>query len=227
MSGSTRLATTAALLGDPARANILAALLDGRALTAKELAYTAHVTPQTASGHLAKLADGGLLAAERQGRHRYYRLASPLVGQMLESVMAVAGSEPVRATAWRGGEALRTARTCYDHLAGKLGVALADALTQCGHVMLGTDGGEVTEQGQRFLDEFGAPPAPGRRVFCRPCLDWSERRPHLAGRVGAALASRCFELNWIARQRDTRAVAITDAGRIGFRETFGISLLDQ
>jgi len=227
MSGSTRLATTAALLGDPARANILAALLDGRALTAKELAYTAHVTPQTASGHLAKLADGGLLAAERQGRHRYYRLASPLVGQMLESVMAVAGSEPVRATAWRGGEALRTARTCYDHLAGKLGVALADALTQCGHVMLGTDGGEVTEQGQRFLDEFGVPPAPGRRVFCRPCLDWSERRPHLAGRVGAALASRCFELNWIARQRDTRAVAITDAGRIGFRETFGISLLDQ
>ncbi len=224
MSDSNRIATTAALLGDPARANILAVLMDGRALTAKELAYAAHVTPQTASGHLAKLSDGGLLAAEKQGRHRYYRLASSLVGQMLEGVLAVAGPEPARATTWRGGEALRTARTCYDHLAGRLGVALADSLTVRGHITLGTDGGEVTEQGERFLDAFGASPAPGRRVFCRPCLDWSERRPHLAGRVGAALACRCFELGWIARQRDTRAVAITDAGRDGFRETFGIAL---
>lgn len=224
MSDSNRIAATAALLGDPARANILAVLMDGRALTAKELAYAAHVTPQTASGHLAKLSDGGLLAAEKQGRHRYYRLASSLVGQMLEGVLAVAGPEPARATTWRGGEALRTARTCYDHLAGRLGVALADSLTVRGHITLGTDGGEVTEQGERFLDAFGASPAPGRRVFCRPCLDWSERRPHLAGRVGAALACRCFELGWIARQRDTRAVAITDAGRDGFRETFGIAL---
>jgi DNA-binding transcriptional ArsR family regulator len=224
MSESNRIAATAALLGDPARANMLAALLDGRALTAKELAYAAHVTPQTASGHLARLSDGGLLTGEKQGRHRYYRLASPLVGQMLEGVMAVTGPEPPRATSWRGGEALRTARTCYDHLAGRLGVALADALSERGHVALGTDGGEVTEQGTRFLDEFGAPPAPGRRVFCRPCLDWSERRPHLAGRVGAALACRCFELGWIARQRDTRAVAITAAGREGFRATFGIAL---
>jgi len=224
MSDSTRIAATAALLGDPARANMLAALLDGRALTAKELAYTAHVTPQTASGHLAKLSDGGLLAAEKQGRHRYYRLASPLVGHMLEGVMAATGPEPARPTTWRGGEALRTARTCYDHLAGRLGVALADSLSERGHVALGTDGGEVTEQGQRFLDDFGASPVPGRRVFCRPCLDWSERRPHLAGRVGAALACRCFDLGWIARQRDTRAVAITLAGRDGFRETFGIVL---
>ena len=105
-----RIAATAALLGDPARANILAALLDGRALTAKELAYAAHVTPQTASGHLAKLSEGGLLAAEKQGRHRYYRLASPLVGQMLEGVMAVTGPEPPRSSSWRGGEALRMAR---------------------------------------------------------------------------------------------------------------------
>lgn len=224
MSETNRIAATAALLGDPARANMLAALLDGRALTAKELAYTAHVTPQTASGHLAKLAEGGLLTGEKQGRHRYYRLASPLVGQMLEGVMAVAGPEP-RQNTWRGGEALRTARTCYDHLAGRLGVALADALTERGHVALGTDGGEVTEQGQQFLAEFGASPTPGRRVFCRPCLDWSERRPHLAGRVGAALACRCFELGWIARQRDTRAVNITDAGRQGFRRTFGIELV--
>jgi DNA-binding transcriptional ArsR family regulator len=224
MGDSNRIAATAALLGDPARANILAALLDGRALTAKELAYAAHVTPQTASGHLAKLSEGGLLAAEKQGRHRYYRLASPLVGQMLEGVMAVAGPEPPRSSTWRGGEGLRMARTCYDHLAGRLGVALADSLLEQGHVALGSDGGEVTEVGKRFLDAFGASPAPGRRVFCRPCLDWSERRPHLAGRVGAALASRCFELGWVAQQRDTRALAISEAGRQGFRETFGIVL---
>jgi DNA-binding transcriptional ArsR family regulator len=224
MSDSNRIATTAALLGDPARANMLAALMDGRALTAKELAYAAHVTPQTASGHLAKLAEGGLLVAERQGRHRYFRLASSLVGQMLEGVMAVAGPEPPRATTWRGGEALRTARTCYDHLAGRLAVALADSLVESEHVTLGSDGGEVTEQGRRFLGEFGVSPAPGRRVFCRPCLDWSERRPHLAGRLGAALACRCFELGWIIRQRDTRAVSITSTGRDGFRATFAITL---
>jgi DNA-binding transcriptional ArsR family regulator len=224
MTDSTRIATVAALLGDPARANMLSALMDGRALTAKELAFAAHVTPQTASGHLAKLADGQLLTAEKQGRHRYFRLASPLIGQMLEGVLAVAGPDPVRATTWRGGEALRTARTCYDHLAGRLGVALADALAERGHVALGTDGGEVTEQGRQFLAEFGAEPEPGRRVFCRPCLDWSERRPHLAGRVGAALACRSFELGWVKRQNDTRAVAITAAGRTGFHDRFGIAL---
>ena len=224
MSDSNRIAATAALLGDPARANMLAALLDGRALTAKELAYAAHVTPQTASGHLAKLADGGLLAGEKQGRHRY--LPAGLAAGRADAGGRDGGTgpEPVRATTWRGGEALRTARTCYDHLAGRLGVALADALCERGYVTLGTDGGEVTEQGRRFLDDFGASPASGRRVFCRPCLDWSERRPHLAGRVGAALASRCFELGWILRQRDTRAVAITREGRDGFRETFGIAL---
>src|ERR1700722_5678322 len=165
MTEPNRIAATAALLGDPARANMLAALMDGRALTAKELAFAGHITPQSASGHLAKLADGGVLAVEKQGRHRYYRLASALVGQMLEGVMAFAGPEPARATSWRGGEALRTARTCYDHLAGRLGVALADSLTERGHVALGADGGEVTEQGNRFLREFGAAPVAGRRAF--------------------------------------------------------------
>src|SRR6201994_4486126 len=185
MSDTTRMAAIAALLGDPARANILTALMDGRALTAKELAFAAHVSPQTTSGHLARLTDACLLAAEKQGRHRYFRLASPLVGQMLESVMAVAGPEP-RLTSWRGGE--------------------------------------VTEPGHAFLRDFGAEPTAGRRVFCRPCLDWSERRPHIAGRLGAALACRCFELGWIARQRDTRAVAITPAGHAGFAATFGFEL---
>ena len=224
MGDSTRIATTAALLGDPARANILTALMDGRALTAKELAFAAHVSPQTTSGHLGKLTDAGLLTPQKQGRHRYYRLASPLVGQMLEAVMAVASPDISPRANWRGGEALRTARTCYDHLAGRLGVALADALAARGHVSLGTDGGEVTDSGHAFLHAFGAEPATGRRVFCRPCLDWSERRPHIAGRLGAALADRCFTLGWLERQRDTRAVAITSAGRDGLVATFGIEL---
>jgi DNA-binding transcriptional ArsR family regulator len=227
MSDTSRIATTAALLGDPARANMLTALMDGRALTAKELAFAAHVSPQTTSGHLGKLTEAGLLSLQRQGRHRYYRLASPLVGHMLEGIMAAAGDaearQPARpASSWRGGEALRTARTCYDHLAGRLGVALADSLSAHGHVALTEDGGEVTDSGHRFLQSFGAEAASGRRVFCRPCLDWSERRPHIAGRLGSALACRCFELGWIARQRDTRAVAITEAGREGFAEAFGI-----
>jgi DNA-binding transcriptional ArsR family regulator len=224
MSDITRMASVAALLGDPARANILTALMDGRALTAKELAFAAHVSAPTASGHLARLTEANLLAAEKQGRHRYFRLASPLVGQMLESVMAVAGPEPRQLNAWRGGDALRTARTCYDHLAGRLGVALADALTGAGHIALSQDGGEVTDQGHTFLANFGAQPAPGKRVFCRPCLDWSERRPHIAGRLGASLASRCLELGWIEPQRDSRAVAITPTGTDGFAATFGISL---
>ena len=222
MSDTTRFAATAALLGDPARANILTALMDGRALTAKELAYAAHVSPQTTSGHLGKLTDAGLLMLQKQGRHHYYRLASPLVGQMLESVMAVAGPAPHRHSSWRGGEALRTARTCYDHLAGRLGVALADAMQTRGHVSLTADGGEVTEAGRAFLGDFGAEPSDGKRVFCRPCLDWSERRPHIAGRLGAALASRCFELGWIERQRDTRALVITAEGQAGFAGRFGV-----
>jgi len=224
MSDITRLAATAALLGDPARANMLVALMDGRALTAKELAYAARVTPPTASGHLGKLAEAGLLAMQKQGRHHYYRLASPLIGQMLESVMAISGPDTQPRSTWRGGEALRTARTCYDHLAGRLGVALADSLCARGHLALSADGGEVTDAGHRFLHEFGTEPAEGKRVFCRPCLDWSERRPHIAGRLGAALAARCFELGWIARQRDTRAVAITAAGQAGFTARFGVRL---
>lgn len=223
MSDTTRMAAVAALIGDPARANILNALMDGRALTAKELAFAARVSPQTTSGHLAKLTDAALLAVEKQGRHRYFRLASPLVGQMMEAVMAFAGPDERPRSTWRGGEALRTARTCYDHLAGRLAVALADSLTERGHLALASDGGEVTTSGHAFLRSFGAEPGPGKRIFCRPCLDWSERRPHIAGRLGAALACRCFELGWVKRLRDTRAVAITDAGREGFAAQFGVA----
>jgi DNA-binding transcriptional ArsR family regulator len=224
MSDTTRMAAVAALLGDPARANILTALMDGRALTAKELAFAARVSPQTTSGHLAKLTDAAMLVVEKQGRHRYFRLASPLVGHMMEAVMAFAGPDERPRLKWRGGAALRTARSCYDHLAGRLAVAMTDSLIDREFVTLALDGGEVTDRGHAFLEEFGAQPVPGKRVFCRPCLDWSERRPHIAGRLGAALSSRCFELGWVARQRDSRAVAITEPGREGFAARFGIDM---
>ena len=220
------LAEIAALVGNPARANMLTALLDGRAWTATELAHAAGVAPQTASGHLAKLTETRLLALTKQGRHCYYRLASPLVGRMLESIMAVAADGPARYQPhWRGGDALRNARTCYDHLAGRLGVALADALVDREYVALSDDGGIVTPAGEEFLLGFGLElrqAGKRQRTFCRPCLDWSERRPHLAGVVGAGLAARCFELGWIARIRDTRALLVTADGRRGFAEAFGV-----
>jgi hypothetical protein len=127
----------------------------------------------------------------------------------------------------RGGDALRNARTCYDHLAGRLGVGLADALVERDHVALSEDGGIVTAAGEEFLRGFGIElrEASGtRRVFCRPCLDWSERRTHLAGALGAALATRCFELDWISRIRDTRAILVTEKGKRGLSETFGVAL---
>ena len=225
------LAEIGALLGDPARANILAALIDGRAFTATELSGIAGVAPQTTSGHLAKLTAANLLALEKQGRHRYYRLASPLVANMLESVVAlgVVQLPPRQSRPSRIDEEMREARSCYDHLAGRLGVALADALAARGDIVLGEDGGEVTAAGAEFFCEFGAAlePRGSRRTLCRPCLDWSERRWHLAGAAGAALFARCLELKWIERRRDTRALTITAAGTRGFARTFGVRLSEH
>jgi DNA-binding transcriptional ArsR family regulator len=225
------MAELGALLGDPARASILTALIDGRALTATELAEVAGVAPQTASGHLAKLAAANLLDLRKQGRHRYYRLASPLVASMLESVMSVAAMQlpPRRTPSSRLDEGMRTARTCYDHIAGRLGVAIADTLVTRGYVLLADDGGEVTPAGADFLAAFGAALSRKglRRVFCRPCLDWSERRWHLAGAVGAALCNRCIDLHWIERAQGTRALTITPKGRRGFADNFGVILNQQ
>lgn len=222
------LAEIAALVGNPARANILLALLGGRALTATELAHAAGVSPQTTSGHLGRLTTAGLLAVRKQGRHSYYQLGSPRIGPMLEGIMAVtADRPPLPLPRWRGEEALRTARTCYDHLAGCLGVALLDALAVGGHVVLDGDGGVVTVSGMAFFTEFGIDLdrlSAGRRTFCRPCLDWSERRPHLAGALGAALAERCFALGWLQRRAGSRALAIPAVGRRGFGDRFGITL---
>lgn len=220
------LAAVARLVGEPARAAILTALIGGRALTALELACEAGVTPQTASAHLPKLTDAGLLAAKKQGRFRYYQLASPLVGHALEAVMVLAAqSNPSASTAPGIDPALRLARTCYDHIAGELGVAIADALVREHYLVLDHDAGEVTPEGIAFFDDLGvelARPAGSRRVFCRPCLDWSERRPHLAGFVGAALANYCFDRGLLKRQRHGRALTITDLGLAEFRKSFGI-----
>ena len=230
MGAGLHIAQVANLVRDPARANILAALLDQRALTASELAYAAGVSPQTTSSHLGKLAQAHLLEVEKQGRHRYYRLASPLVAQMLESVMAVSAHGPRRGRpVARCDEGLRTARTCYDHLAGRLGVGLADALTQRGIIALDRDGGEVTAAGLTFFSELGVDltaPAKSRRVFCRPCLDWTERRYHLAGHVGACLLRLCLDRGWITRQRDSRAVTITPAGAAQMRAILGVALAE-
>jgi DNA-binding transcriptional ArsR family regulator len=231
MASNARFAEVAALAGDPARAAMLHALMDGRALTATELAHAASVTPQTASGHLTRMATAGLLALARQGRHHYYRLASPAVAQMIEGIMQVAMvAEPARPVVVGPRDAaLRTARTCYDHLAGHLGVALADALEQEGRIELSGDGGLVTDAGLEFFDRVGIDVGAlvqrrnGRaaRVVCRPCLDWSERRPHLGGGIGAALCAHSFASNWIRRLPATRAVAITPKGERVFREQFG------
>ena len=239
MLTTAAFAETAALIGDPARANMLAALMDGRALTAKELAGVAGVTAQTASGHLARLTAAGLLAMERQGRHRYHRLASPAVAQMLESIMSVAAGN-ARDGGGTGGRAarigprdaaLRRARTCYDHLAGQLAVAMADRMTERGQIELSPDGGAITEDGTHFLRGLGvdldaastrAVRRGGGRVFCRPCLDWSERRPHIAGALGAALCTACLAQGWLRRGEGTRAITVTPAGWLVLDKAFDL-----
>lgn len=233
MASTAKFATIASLVGDPARAGMLHALMDGRALTASELARVAGVTPQTASGHLTRMVDAGLLTVWKQGRHRYHAIASPSVARMMESIMLVAADlEAARPLPFVGprDESLRAARTCYDHLAGRLGVGLADALTAGGHTELSDDGGVVTDAGFALFERMGIDIAPlqaGRhkrsgRILCRPCLDWSERRPHLAGAVGAALCAHSLAQGWIRRVDGSRAVIVTPKGQRIFRETFGL-----
>jgi DNA-binding transcriptional ArsR family regulator len=231
MVAAANMVEVAALVGDTARATILAALMGGQALTASELAYLARVSRPTASEHLARLAEARLVAILPQGRFRYYRIASPLVARMLESIIAVAAIEVPPRYQPRSIQdaALRFARTCYDHVAGQIGVAIADALVANGHIELTDDGGEVTPAGNAFLCDFGADLTAkrGRRLFCRPCLDWSERRYHVAGLVGAEIWRRCLELGWLARERDSRALRLTAAGTAGLRDTFGLDLPDR
>ncbi len=223
------LAAVASLIGDPSRATILSALLDGGALTAGELARAASIAPQTASGHLAQLVAGGLLVVDAQGRRRYYRIAGADVAHAIEALSAITPPPlPQRALRSRPA-AIRCARTCYDHLAGQLGVELADALVARG--ILSRTGREflVTAAGALWFAELGVDielVRRSRRKFATTCLDWTERRHHIGGALGAALATRLFELAWVTRMEASRALRITVAGRIALDRLLRLSIRD-
>lgn len=230
MAAAANLVEVAALVGDTARATMLSVLMGGQSLTAKELAYYATVSPSTASDHLSKLVAAQLLAVTREGRFSYYRIASPLIATMLESMKVVAAIRvPLRLQPRSADdEALRFARSCYDHLAGQVGVAVADALVAMGHIVLTDEGGEVTSSGERFLSAFGADLRQRtRRIFCQPCLDWSERRYHLKGLVGARILDRLLELGWLKSVSGSRALQLTSSGKTGLSEVFRLEINNE
>ncbi|MDV5144598.1 winged helix-turn-helix domain-containing protein [Streptomyces sp. SBC-4] len=221
------LAALAALFADESRATFLLALLDGRAWTAGELARHAGVAPSTASEHLGKLVAGGVLAEERQGRHRYVRLADPGIAHLVEDLAS--RSEPAPAgppgslRAVSAGRAMARGRTCYDHLAGRLGIAITEAMTVRGLLRQDT-GFALTDQGVAWFEELGLPLVrKGRRPVARGCLDWTERRPHLAGTAGAALCRHALATGWCVRIGSERAVKVTAEGETALHETLGIA----
>jgi DNA-binding transcriptional ArsR family regulator len=227
MAEGPEIARVAALIGEPARANMLTALLAGQALTASELAGVAAVTKQTASAHLSKLLGACLVAVESQGRHRYFRLADRQVARLLEQLMGAA-SRTV-AGAFRSGPqepALRKARVCYDHLAGELGVLAFESLEQRKFLELRGAALTVAPKGRRFFRELGIDVGAlsgERRTLGRPCLDWSVRRHHLAGALGAALLSRILEVKWARRLKGSRAVSFSNLGEAALRERFPVT----
>lgn len=224
------IALVAALIGDPARANMLTALLGGGALTAGELARLAGITAQTASTHLARLRDGGLVAMRHQGRHRYFALADADVGRVLEGLMGLAvRAGHARLRPGPRDPALRQARVCYDHLAGDMGVALLDGLVARGAIAEQGEALALTEAGRARMAAFGidlAPLVTARRPLCKSCLDWSVRRSHLAGGLGAALLDRFAALGWAKRVPGSRVVAFTPEGRTQFAREFAPALLE-
>lgn len=224
MKDGPKIAQVAAVIGDPGRANMLVELLDGRALTASELAFAAGVAAPTASGHLAKLVEARMVVVARQGRHRYFRLADPHVAEVLEGLMGLAQrTGAVRRRPGPREPALRSARVCYDHLAGEKAVALAQSLEVRGLVSLGAEA-RVTASGRVFFNDLGfdlAAMERSRRPLCRACLDWSERKSHLAGTLGAAILGRVIDVGWASRA-EGRVVAFTPAGGEAFERSFGI-----
>ena len=230
LPASCDVAAVAALLADPGRTAILSAVLDGRALPAGELARIAGVSPATASAHLARLVDGGLLVAERHGRHRYFRLASESVAHAIETLATVARPR-VAATAKEAYvvNGIRFARSCYDHLAGRLGVEVVAALVAREALVYDERGFSPGEAAGKYfgalgvdLDTVTETSRRSRRRLTRECLDWSERRVHLAGALGAALLGSLLEHEWLARVPNGRALQVTNDGRRGFRRELGI-----
>jgi len=224
MRDGPNIANIAALIGDQARAEVLNVLMSGMALTATELADAAGVTRQTISTHLAKLREAGLLAVEAQGRHRYFRIADADVAQLLESLMGVAfGTGAVRVRSSPREPALRKARVCYDHLAGELGVLVYESLARRGAFALDAGGVALTDAGRALVVQVGIDPLPSavRRPLCRHCLDWSERRHHLAGALGTALLERFQQLGWARRVPDSRVLAFSTDGEAALRAWLG------
>ncbi|MEY8828190.1 ArsR/SmtB family transcription factor [Sedimentitalea sp. XS_ASV28] len=220
------IAHVAALIGDPARANMLTALMSGKALTVSELAEEAGVTIQTASSHLSKLDDGGLLRPRKQGRHKYFSLANEDVAHVLEGLMGLAaGSGHLRKRTGPKDAALRQARVCYNHLAGDMGTQMFDSLIAQGHLTLVGDDLNLTRSGQAFVTEFGIDLAELRKnksPLCRECLDWSERRSHLAGSIGRAFLNRFEDLSWAKRDQKTRVVSFSTNGAKEFERLFSV-----
>lgn len=220
----------AKLIGEPARVAILEALMSGEALASGELARAARVSPATASGHLSLLLAGELVRVERAGRHRYYRLASPEVAHALEALSLVGIHRPAISSlrTAREDEAMRLARTCYDHLAGRLGVAIHDTLVERGGLAVGADGYRLTSSGRDLMTALGVATErarAARRQFARPCLDYTQRRAHLAGALAAALCARLIKLGWLTRRiPGQRALTITNAGRTGLANALDIDL---
>jgi DNA-binding transcriptional ArsR family regulator len=227
MSDLPDIAAVAALMGDRARATMLMCLMAGRSHTATELARAANVTKQTASSHLSKLVDARLLAVENVGRHRYFRLADHDVGTVLEHLAGLA--ERVGAVHVESGPkdpAMRKARVCYDHLAGELGVLVYDSLSQQDFLRTSHDGLSLTEPGERFCSSFGVDVQAiraRRRPMCLACLDWSVRRHHLAGALGAAILNRISALGWARQQKGTRTVIFSVVGERALRGRFRLT----
>jgi DNA-binding transcriptional ArsR family regulator len=222
------MAALASLLADQTRATFCLALLDGRAWTVNELARQAGVAASTASEHVTQLVGGGLLTEERQGRHRYVRIAGPETAHLIETITSAAGRRPIEVSSLAGASRRRTlayARTCYDHLAGRLGVAITDALTERGLVSW-DHGLALTGDGTHWLaamDIHVDDRPTSRRPALRSCLDWTERRPHLGGAVAAAVCGHAFDSGWIIRVGTARAVTVTDKGREAFARDFGVA----
>lgn len=228
MKNGPSFAALGALMGDPARASMLNSLMSGQALTAGELAAEAGITAATASGHLSKLLDGALVVVEKQGRHRYYRLANADVATAIEALMDLAeNSGRPRVRPGPKDIDMRKARVCYDHLAGERGVALFARLTEQKLIALEAGSIEMTMHGEHVLGHFGINVEglkTAKRPVCKTCLDWSERRTHLAGGLGARLLDRFFELGWAHRVGGTRVVRFTRRGDAGFAKLFKWSL---